>query len=90
VECTDITNPQTYLKQWAKETNQLNCAIGFKRGLPYLTSEDLAGAYYHDAVPIIGEQIFKAGVRLAAWTNKLAEERRAKTFVVQGDRIRDL
>jgi hypothetical protein len=90
VECTDVIKPRPCFKQWEEETNRLNCAVVFKRGLRYLTSEDLAGEYYDDAVPIIEEQIFKAGVRLAAWTNTLAEERRAKTFVVQGDRMRDL
>lgn len=90
-ECTDVANPQTCLGPWAKETNRLNCAVVFKRGIKYLTNEDLAGEYYDDAVPFIEEQIYKAGIRLAAWINALAEERRAKTmFVVQGDRMRDL
>lgn len=93
VECTDVTNPQTCLMPWAEESNRLNCAVVFKRGIQFLTSQDLAGEYYDDAVPIIKEQIYKSGVRLAAWINALAEERerRAKTaFVVQGDRMRDL
>ena len=91
VECADVTNPQTCVKQWAMETNRLNCAVVFKRGLPYLTGEDLAGEYYDDAAPIIAEQIFKAGVRLAVWINALAEEHRVRTgLVVQGDRMRDL
>jgi hypothetical protein len=90
-ECTDVANPQTCIKPWAEESNRLNCAVVFKRGIPYITSEDLAGEYYNDATPIIEEQIYKAGVRLAAWINALAEERHARTaFVVQGDRIRDL
>lgn len=91
VECTDVTNPQTCLKSWAEESNRLNCAVVFKRGIPYITGQDLAGQYYDDAVPIIKEQIYKASVRLAGWINALAEERRAKTtFVAQGDRMRDL
>ena len=91
VECADVTNPQICVKQWAKETNLLNCAVVFKRGLPYLNGEDLAGEYYEDAVPVIAEQIFKAGVRLATWINALAEKSRTKTaLVVQGDRMRDL
>jgi hypothetical protein len=43
----------------------LNYAVVFKRGLPYLNGEDLAGEYYDNAVPVIAEQIFKVGVRLA-------------------------
>lgn len=90
-ECTDVTNPQTCLRTWAEETNRLNCAVVFKRGIKYLTNEDLAREYYDDAVPFIEEQIYKAGIRLAAWINALAEERHDKTaFVVQGDRMRDL
>ncbi|GFF63706.1 hypothetical protein IFM51744_11166 [Aspergillus udagawae] len=80
--------PTLCIKLWADESNRLNCAIVFKRGIPYITNEDLAGEYYDDAAPIIEEQIYKAGVRLAAWINALAEERRSKTgFVVQGDRL---
>ncbi|KAK6828861.1 hypothetical protein RU639_003355 [Aspergillus parasiticus] len=87
-ECTDVTNPHRCIKLWADESNRLNCAVVFKRGIPYITNEDLAGEYYDDAAPIIEEQIYKAGVRLAAWINALAEERRSKTgFVVQGDRL---
>ncbi|KAJ5904534.1 hypothetical protein N7504_006917 [Penicillium tannophilum] len=91
VECADVTNPDVCVKKWAKETNHLNCAVVFKRGLPYIEGTDLADEYYDDAAPIIAEQIYKAGVRLAAWINALAEQRREKVaFVVQGDRMRDL
>lgn len=91
VECADVGNPQTCVKQWAEETNRLNCAVVFRKGLPYLKGNDLAGEYYNEAVPIIEEQIFKAGVRLGVWINALAEKHRIKTaFVVQEDRMRDL
>ncbi|KAJ6190981.1 hypothetical protein N7519_001002 [Penicillium mononematosum] len=91
VECADVTSPRTCIKLWAEETNRLNCAVVFKRGLPYLTGVDLAGEYYDDAAPIIAEQIFKAGVRLAGWINALAEKCRVKAaLVVQGDPMRDL
>ncbi|GES65978.1 S1/P1 nuclease [Aspergillus terreus] len=44
-----------------------------------------SGDYYEDAVPVIEEQIFKAGVRLATWINSIAEKPRAKAaFVAQG------
>jgi hypothetical protein len=91
VECADVTNPQICIKKWAEETNHLNCAVVFKRGLPYLMGKDLGRYYYKDAVPIIAEQIFKAGVRLAVWINALAEVRIANpALVVQGGRMRDL
>lgn len=87
----DVTDPRKWIMQWAEETNRLNCAVVFERGLEYLEKEDLAREYYDDAAPIIEEQIFKAGVRLAIWTNSLAEKRRANmTFVIQGDRSREL
>ncbi|CAI7637304.1 unnamed protein product [Penicillium glandicola] len=84
-ECNDVTLPQKCIKQWATESNQLNCAVVFKRGLRYLTTQDLAGDYYEYAVPVIEEQIFKAGVRLATWIDSIAEKQRAKAaFVAQG------
>ncbi|KAJ5664490.1 hypothetical protein N7507_005221 [Penicillium longicatenatum] len=91
VECSDITKPDVCVKEWAKETNHLNCAVVFSKGLPYIEDEDLGGEYYDDAAPVIAEQIYKAGVRLAAWINALAEQRHDKpALVVQGDRMRDL
>ncbi|KAJ5949920.1 hypothetical protein N7454_001504 [Penicillium verhagenii] len=78
LECMDMRNPQRCARKWAKETNNLNSAIIFKRGISYLTDVDLGGEYYNDAVPIILEQIFKAGVRLATWFNSIARERQAK------------
>ena len=83
VECRDISNPQKCIMEWATESNRLNCVVVFNRGIDYLTSEDLGGEYYEEAAPVIEEQIFKAGVRLAGWINALGKTQNAP-LVVQG------
>lgn len=47
-------------------------------------TEDLGGEYFEEAAPVIEEQIFKAGVRLAGWINAIGK-RRELPLVVQGD-----
>lgn len=70
--------------EWATESNRLNCAVVFNRGIEYLMTEDLGGEYFEEAAPVIEEQIFKAGVRLAGWINAIGK-RRELPLVVQGD-----
>lgn len=91
VECHDVSNPQKCITQWMVESNRLNCAVVFRRGIDYLESEDLGGEYYEEAVPVIEEQIFKAGIRLAAWINALGEEQSSQVPLFrQGGRISGL
>ncbi|KAJ6028881.1 S1/P1 nuclease [Penicillium canescens] len=92
VECADVINTRTCVKQLAEETNRLNCAVVFKRWLPYLNGEDLAGdTMTMPCRSLRNKSLKQVCVRLATWINAIAEKSRAKTaFVVQGDRMRDL
>jgi S1/P1 Nuclease len=72
-ECVDIQDPEKCPVQWAKEANAYICSYVMEPGQDWLENNDLGGKYYNGAVKIVESQISKAGVRLAAWINALAE-----------------
>ncbi|KAI9731869.1 MAG: hypothetical protein M1818_007734 [Claussenomyces sp. TS43310] len=65
----DISDPVTSATSWASEANAYVCSEVLAKGLTYIEDEDLAGAYYTTAVPVVQIQIARAGYRLAAWLN---------------------
>ncbi|OKP11112.1 Nuclease S1 [Penicillium subrubescens] len=74
---------------WARETNRLNRNFVLKNGVNWLEDNDLGGDYYDGSVPIVNEQIYKAGVRLATWLNALAAQRSSmRKLVKQGGKVR--
>jgi len=81
-ECSDIQNPFECAMLWAKETNRLNCDFVLKNGVNWLENNDLGGEYYDGAAPIVNEQIYKAGIRLATWINALAAQRPSSVGLV--------
>lgn len=84
-ECSDIQNPLKCAMIWARETNKLNCDYVLKNGVNWLEDNDLGGDYYVGSVTIVNEQIYKAGVRLAAWINALADQRSSMGSLVRQD-----
>ncbi|KIY04162.1 uncharacterized protein Z520_00854 [Fonsecaea multimorphosa CBS 102226] len=88
-ECTDIAMPQKCALAWASEANAFVCSyvlkdVGTNLGpdpcdecceWDWQGPEDLSKEYYQGAVPIVEEQIAKAGWRLGQWINALAEQR---------------
>ncbi|KNG80367.1 hypothetical protein ANOM_011496 [Aspergillus nomiae NRRL 13137] len=88
-ECSDIQNPLECAMLWAKETNRLNCDYVLKNGIDWVEENDLGGEYYDGAAPIVNEQIYKAGVRLATWINTLAAQRTSSMgyLAAQGGRL---
>jgi len=67
----ELKDPEGSSMVWAKDTNAFVCSSVLKGGIPS-SSTDLSGAYYTAAVPVVKEQIAKAGYRLAAWLNLIA------------------
>jgi hypothetical protein len=57
--------------EWAGEANAYVCSYVLARDVH---GQDLAGEYYDGAVSIIDEMVYKAGRRLAAWINAIAED----------------
>ncbi|PMD16565.1 S1/P1 nuclease [Hyaloscypha hepaticicola] len=68
----DITDPVATSMLWAQDSNAFVCTTVMPDGVSVLENEDLSGDYYTSAMPVIEEQIAKAGYRLAAWLNLIA------------------
>lgn len=88
-ECVDTGRGQKCALAWASEANAYICKyvlkdVGRNTGpdgcetcceWDWQGPEDLSKEYYEGAVPIIEEQVAKAGWRLGVWINALAEQR---------------
>ncbi|KAI1260348.1 putative nuclease S1 precursor [Xylariaceae sp. FL1019] len=58
---------------WANESNAIVCSHVFPEGPAAIVGQELAGEYYEKAAPVIELQVAKAGFRLAAWLDLIAE-----------------
>lgn len=70
-ECVDLADPEKCAIRWAKEANRWVCKFVFRN---IDEGDNLEGAYYEGAVPIVDDLIGKAGRRLGAWVNALAAQ----------------
>ncbi|TKA63452.1 hypothetical protein B0A49_09752, partial [Cryomyces minteri] len=69
----DIKDPVGSAMVWARDTNAFVCSTVLSDGVAAVNGTQLDGPYYDKSVPVIKLQIAKAGYRLAAWLNLLAE-----------------
>jgi len=69
----DISDPLTTSIAWAEEANAFVCTTVLPDGLDGVTGKDLSGGYYTAAVPVVQLQIARAGYRLAAWLDLIAQ-----------------
>jgi hypothetical protein len=89
-DCVDVTTPETCAVIWATEANKFICSYVLKNGTSktrastkdncswkWQNAQDFSLKYYEGAIPIVEDQIKKAGFRLGAWINGLAAERAA-------------
>lgn len=70
VECV-LDQPEVCAFSWASESNKLVCRTVMPNGPPKLT-EDLSQDYYQKNAIVVEAQIRLAGLRLAAWINRMA------------------
>lgn len=83
-ECTELADPDKCGILWATETNKLVCSYVLAPGVDWIEQNDLGGDYYTGAVPIVEQQVTKAGLRVAAWVNAIADQvDRAESLVKQ-------
>lgn len=69
----NITDPVTTSMSWASDANAYVCSTALAPGLSYLENTDLAGDYYNQAQPVFEQLLARAGVRLAAWLDLIAQ-----------------
>lgn len=79
----DVTDPKTTAMGWASDANQYVCSVVMPNGYQTLETGDLYPKYYNSAISTIELQIAKAGYRLAAWLDAIADASSAskKRFV---------
>ncbi|KDN64251.1 putative S1/P1 Nuclease [Colletotrichum sublineola] len=58
---------------WAGESNALVCSHVLRPGLTFLKGHDLSEDYFEENWEVVEEVIGRAGVRLGAWLNAIAE-----------------
>ncbi|KAI9790486.1 MAG: hypothetical protein M1833_001925 [Piccolia ochrophora] len=73
--CVNLTTAQDCALAWAGEANSWICKYVLKDDVEGVQGKDLGGEYYEGAVPIVTDMVAKAGFRLGAWVNGLAEAR---------------
>ncbi|KAI1379790.1 S1/P1 nuclease [Hypoxylon crocopeplum] len=69
-----IDDPIVTAMGWANESNAIVCSHVFPEGPETIVGQELAGDYYEKAAPVIELQVAKAGYRLAAWLDLIAEK----------------
>jgi hypothetical protein len=76
----DLANPNGTAMAWSREANKLVCSHVFppNYGPTEIVDKELSQEYYSDAGPIVEQQVARAGLRMAAWLNGIADELRVR------------
>ncbi|KAI1392392.1 S1/P1 nuclease [Hypoxylon trugodes] len=69
----NLDDPIQTAMGWANESNAVVCTHVFPEGPKSIVGQELAGDYYEKAAPVIELQVAKAGYRLAAWLDLIAD-----------------
>ncbi|KAK4548482.1 hypothetical protein LTR36_009392 [Oleoguttula mirabilis] len=69
----DIADAKTTALGWATDANQYVCSVVIPGGQSAVKKSDLYPTYYNSAIGTIELQVAKAGYRLAAWLDAIAE-----------------
>ncbi|KAG6039451.1 hypothetical protein E4U41_002536 [Claviceps citrina] len=59
---------------WSREANALVCTHVLPEGAAAIENQELGGDYFEKAGPVVEVQVARAGLRMAAWLDKIAEE----------------
>ncbi|KAI0172514.1 S1/P1 nuclease [Hypoxylon sp. FL1284] len=82
-----LDDPIATAMGWANESNAIVCTHVFPDGPDAIVGQELAGDYYEKAAPLIELQVAKAGYRLAAWLDLIAESVSGSTQPVAVDEL---
>ncbi|KAH8809105.1 phospholipase C/P1 nuclease domain-containing protein [Xylogone sp. PMI_703] len=69
----DLSDSESTALLWAGQTNAYVCTTVMPDGLASVVGQELSGSYYESCVPVIKLQVARAGYRLAAWLNLIAD-----------------
>lgn len=68
---------------WATDSNAFVCSTVIPSGPEVVRNQEISGAYYDSAIPVVQKQIAKAGFRLAKWLDAVVEN--AGKGVIKGE-----
>lgn len=74
----DADEPIDTSMLWARDANAFVCSTVLPNGTDAVFGKELSGAYYETAIPVVTQQIAKAGLRLAAWLDAIVEDAEKK------------
>ncbi|CAJ2504367.1 Uu.00g117610.m01.CDS01 [Anthostomella pinea] len=77
-----LDNPIATSMVWANESNSYICTHVLPEGPEAIVGEELGGEYFEKAAPVIELQVAKAGYRLAAWLDLIADRLSGTTLPV--------
>ncbi|EFX02221.1 nuclease s1 [Grosmannia clavigera kw1407] len=70
----DLADPAATALAWARESNGYVCSHVFPQGPTAIRNQELGSDYYEKAAPVIEIQIARAGIRLAAYLDRIAAQ----------------
>ncbi|KAG6275243.1 hypothetical protein E4U48_002198 [Claviceps purpurea] len=73
VKDLDFQNATETAMAWSREANAYVCTHVFPEGPAAIEGQELGGDYFKKAGPVIEVQVARAGFRMAAWLDKIAE-----------------
>ncbi|KAI0125170.1 phospholipase C/P1 nuclease domain-containing protein [Xylariales sp. AK1849] len=72
---------------WANESNAFVCTTVLPEGPTAIVGQQLAGEYFDKAAPVIEVQVARAGYRLAAWLDLIADRIRGSSETVDSGEL---
>jgi hypothetical protein len=72
-EGMDLKDAEGTAMVWARESNAYVCSHVLPEGAAAIAGQELGGAYFEKAAPVIEIQVARAGYRLAKWMDLVAE-----------------
>ncbi|SPO04667.1 probable nuclease S1 precursor [Cephalotrichum gorgonifer] len=78
LEGIDLKDPATTALGWSRDCNSYICTTVLPEGPTAIIGQELSGAYYEKAAPVVELLVAKAGYRLAAWLDLIVDEYRRR------------
>ncbi|RDA89518.1 hypothetical protein CP533_3915 [Ophiocordyceps camponoti-saundersi (nom. inval.)] len=73
----DFSHPIETAMAWSREANAFVCTHVLPDGVEGVRDRELGGRYFDKAGPVVERQVARAGYRMAAWLDAIADEFRA-------------
>ncbi|CAI6093915.1 unnamed protein product [Clonostachys chloroleuca] len=74
----EYKDPISTAMAWSRECNALVCTHVFPEGPKAIVGQELGGDYFKAAGPVIEKQVARAGYRMGAWLDQIANDYLAK------------